>query len=96
MLKKLKLKIFDKKEIFILITLLIITATITTYYNYDQNKTRKNFNNLINNIYLKKTTKHFLDKLEPKFKKIRHQISEGETFDIILNQYLLIKRKYKI
>tara|TARA_B100000900_G_scaffold127368_1_gene107582 strand:+ start:163 stop:1452 length:1290 start_codon:yes stop_codon:yes gene_type:complete len=93
MLKKLKHKISDKKEIFILIILLIVTATITTYYNYDQKKTRKNFNNLINNIYLKKTTKHFLDKLEPKFKKIRHQISEGETFDIILNQYLVDKKE---
>ena len=93
MLKKLKHKISDKKEIFILIILLIITATITTYYNYDQKKTRKNFNNLINNIYLKKTTKHFLDKLEPKFKKIRHQISEGETFDMILNQYLVDKKE---
>jgi len=93
MFKKLKHKISDKKEIFILITLLIITATTTTYYNYDQKKTRNNFNNLINNIYLKKTTKHFLDKLEPKFKKIRHQISEGETFDIILNQYLVDKKE---
>ena len=93
MLKKLKHKISDKKEIFILIILLIITATITTYYNYDQKKTRNNFNNLINNIYLKKTAKHFLDKLEPKFKKIRHQISEGETFDIILSQYLVDKKE---
>tara|TARA_B100001057_G_scaffold480919_1_gene554335 strand:- start:208 stop:1497 length:1290 start_codon:yes stop_codon:yes gene_type:complete len=93
MFKKLKHKISDKKEVFILITLLIMTATITTYYNYDQTKTRNNFNNLINNIYLKKTAKHFLDKLEPKFKKIRHQISEGETFDIILNQYLVDKKE---
>ena len=93
MLKKFKLKISDKKEIFILIVLLIITATITTYYNYDQKKTRNNFNNLINNIYLKKTTKHLLDKLEPRFKKIRHQISEGETFDMILNQYLVDKKE---
>mgnify|MGYP001490404396 CR=1 FL=1 len=93
MLKNLKLKISDKKEIFILIVLLIITATITTYYNYDQKKTRNNFNNLINNIYLKKTTKHLLDKLEPKFKKIRHQISEGETFDMILNQYRIDKKE---
>ena len=93
MFKKLKNKISDKKEIFILITLLVITAIITTYYNYDQTKTRNNFNNLINNIYLKKTAKHFLDKLEPKFKKIRHQISEGETFDTILNQYLVDKKE---
>ena len=95
MLKKLKHKISNKKEIFLLITLLIITAVITTYYNYDQKKTKNNFNNLINNIYLKKTTKHFLNKLEPKFKKIRHQISEGETFDIILNQYLVDKKEIK-
>ena len=34
-----------------------------------------------------------LNNLEPKFKKIRHQISEGETFDNILSQYLINKNE---
>ena len=95
MLKKLKYKINNKKESFLIIILLFVTAIITSYFNYHQNKTKNNFNNLINNIYLKKTTNHFLNKLEPKFKKIRHQISEGETFDNILEQYLIDKNEIK-
>src|SRR5210317_1755448 len=78
MLKKLRLNFKVKKEVLFLIALLFLTIIFT-----------KNYNNLVNNLYFKKTSKHFLDKLEPKFKKIRHQIKEGETFDIILNQYLV-------
>src|SRR5210317_307278 len=89
MLKKLRLNFKIKKEILVLISLLFLTVIFTTHYNQKKNQIKKNYNNLINNLYFKKTSKHFLDKLEPKFKKIRHQIKEGETFDIILNQYLL-------
>ena len=89
MLKKLRLNFKIKKEVLVLIALLFLTVIFTTHYNQKQNQIKKNYNNLINNLYFKKTSKHFLDKLEPKFKKIRHQIKEGETFDIILNQYLI-------
>jgi hypothetical protein len=89
MLKKLGLNFKVKKEVLFLIALLFLTVIFTTNYNQKQNQIKKNYNNLINNLYFKKTSKHFLDKLEPKFKKIRHQIKEGETFDIILNQYLV-------
>ena len=89
MLKKLRRNFKVKKEVLVLVSLLILTVIFTTHYNQKQNQIKKNYNNLINNLYFKKTSKHFLDKLEPKFKKIRHQIKEGETFDIILNQYLI-------
>src|SRR6056300_517351 len=89
MLKKLRLNFKIKKEVLVLISLLFLTVIFTTHYNQKQNQIKKNYNNLINNLYFKKTSKHFLDKLEPKFKKIRHLIKEGETFDIILNQYLV-------
>jgi murein DD-endopeptidase MepM/ murein hydrolase activator NlpD len=89
MLKKLRPNFKINKEVSALTALVILTIIFTTHYNQKQNQIKKNYNNLINNIYFKKTSKHFLDKLEPKFKKIRHQIKEGETFDIILNQYLI-------
>jgi hypothetical protein len=89
MLKKLRLNFKIKNEVLVLISLLILTVIFTAHYNQKQNQIKKNYNNLINNLYFKKTSKHFLDKLEPKFKKIRHQIKKGETFDIILNQYLI-------
>ena len=86
MLKKFIPKIKNKKETLALIFLVLLTVTFTSYFNYTQKKIKNNYNDLINNIYFKKTSKHFLNKLEPKFKKIRHQIVEGETFDDILNQ----------
>jgi len=93
MLKKFIPKIKNKKETLALIFLVLLTVTFTSYFNYTQKKIKNNYNDLINNIYFKKTSKHFLNKLEPKFKKIRHQIVEGETFDDILNQYFIDKKE---
>ena len=93
MLKKFTPKIKNKKETLTLISLVILTIIFTTYFNFTQKKTKNNYNDLINNVYFKKTSKHFLDKLEPKFKKIRHQIVEGETFDDILDQYFVDKKE---
>ena len=93
MFNKIKIKIKNKNEIFALIFLILVTIIFTSYFNFSQKKIRDNYNNIINNIYFKKTTNHFLGKLEPKFKKIRHQIAEGETFDNILNQYQIDKNE---
>ena len=91
MLNKIKIKIKNKNEIFALVLLLIITIVSTTYYNYTKTKIKNNYKNIINNIYFKKTINHLFDNFEPKFKKVRHQIEPGETFDKILNKYSIKK-----
>ncbi len=93
MFNKIKIKIKNKNEIIALASLIILTIIFTSYYNYTKKKITDNYNEIINNIYFKKTANHFLDKLEPKFKKIRHQIVEGETFDNILDQYQIDKKE---
>ena len=93
MLIKIKNKIKNKSEIFFLIFLIFVTINLNVYYNYTKKKINNNYNEIINNIYFKKTANHFLSILEPKFKKIRHQISVGETFDNILNQYSIDKKE---
>ncbi len=100
MLSKFKLKIKIKNEVIALGVLLIITIIFTTYYNFTKKKTYDNYKDIINNIYFKKTVNHFLNKLEPRFKKITHEIKMGETFNNILEQYhiddeeiLVIKEK---
>ncbi len=95
MFNKFKFKIKNKYEILALTFLIFVTVSFTTYYNFSQKKIQNNFSETINNIYFKKTVSHFLNKLEPKFKKIRHQIIEGETFDSILNQYLIDKNEIR-
>ena len=101
MLSKFKLKIKIKNEVIALGVLLIITIIFTTYYNFTKKKTYDNYKDIINNIYFKKTVNHFLNKLEPRFKKITHEIKMGETFNNILEQYniddeeiLVIKKNF--
>ncbi len=87
MLNKFKIKLKNKNEIFALCFLLLITIISTSYYNYTKTKISNNYKEIINNIYFKKTVNHFFNNLEPKFKKIRHIIKDGETFDNILKEY---------
>ncbi len=93
MFKKIKIKIKNKNEIIALTFLIILTVTVTNYFNYTQKKIKDNYNEIINNIYFKKTADYFLNRLEPKFKKIRHPIVEGETFDSIFNIYQIDKKE---
>ena len=91
MLNKIKLKIKNNTEIIALGLLVIITVISTSYYNFIKKKVYTNYKTTINNIYLKKTINHIFDNLEPKFKKINHKISSGDTFDNILEQYFVSK-----
>ena len=90
-LNKIKSKIKKNTEIFALSLLIIITITFTTYYNYSKKKIYNNYVNTLNNVYLKKTVTHIFDNLEPKYKKIEHHISKGETFNNILESYSVKK-----
>ena len=87
MLNKIFTKIKKNTEIFALSLLVIITIISTTYYNFNKNRLYNNYKNIINNVYLKKTVNNLFDNLEPKFKKVNHEIKPGETFDIILKNY---------
>jgi murein DD-endopeptidase MepM/ murein hydrolase activator NlpD len=91
MFAKFKINYKNKNEILALSLLLIVTIASTTYYNFTKKKITNNYKNIINNIYFKKTVSHFFNNLEPKFKKVTHQIKVGETFDNILNEYSINK-----
>ena len=87
MIKNLKNKLKKNPEIFSLTILIIIASLSTSYFNYKKNLNNKTYNNFIDNIYLKKTLKHVVENLDPKYKKIKHKIKSGETFDKILENY---------
>ena len=91
MLKKIKLEVKKNLEIFALFLLIVITITFTSYYNYNKKKVFINYSNLLDNIYFKKSFNQILNSLEPRFKKIEHEIGVGETFDKILEEYSVEK-----
>ena len=87
MITKIKSIIKKNTEIFALSLLVIITIISTNYYNYNKNKILNEYKNLINNIYVKKSVDNLFDNLEPKFKKIIHKVSPGESLANILKQH---------
>ena len=91
MLKILKNKIRKNIQIFGLIFLIAITVVSTSYFNFKKNNNIQAYNNFIDNVYFKKTLSHLVDNLEPKYKKIKHKIKSGETFDKILESYSIEK-----
>ena len=93
MLNKLKIQLKKKTEIFALSFLILVTIVSTSYFNFNKKKIHQNFKNTLNNIYLQKTVDHFLTNLEPKFKKIEHNISSGETFNDILEIYSINQKE---
>ena len=91
MLKNFKNKIKKNVEIFGLVILILIVAITTSYYNYKKKLNFQIYDNFINNVYLKKTLTHIVENLDPKYKKIKHKINAGETFDKILENYSIEK-----
>ncbi len=91
MLKILKNKIRKNIQIFGLIFLIALTIVSTSYFNFKKKNNVQAHNNFIDNVYFKKTLSHLVDNLEPKYKKIKHKIKSGETFDKILESYSIEK-----
>ncbi len=84
-------KLKKNTEIFGLVILIFITAVSTSYFNYKKNLDEKTYISFVDNVYFKKTLSHIFNNLEPKYKKIKHKIKSGETFDKILENYSIEK-----
>ena len=93
MLKNLKFRIKRNFEIFLLVFLILTTAISTSLYNSKKKLNDETYVDFVDNLYLKKTLKHIIANLEPKYKKVKHQIKSGETFDKILNEYSIEKKE---
>ncbi len=93
MLKTIKNKIIKNYQLFSLIILILLVAFSTNYYEHKKNNGIQTYNNFIGNIYFRKTLNEIVNNLEPKYKKIKHKINSGETFDKILENYSVEKKE---
>ena len=93
MIKNLKYKLKKNFEIGSLILLILITVISTTFFNYNKNNEKQTYAEFIDNVYFNKSLKHIIDGLEPKFKKVKHKVKSGETFNKILENYSIEKKE---
>ena len=91
MLKKFKSSLLNNLKIFGLILLIIFTIVVATLSNHQKKLSKSQNNNIVDNIYFKKTLNEIVNNLEPRYKKYNHKIKSGETFDKILNNYSINK-----
>ena len=80
-------------KIFVLFSLIISATFFISYFNYKKEIDNKTYISFIDNIYFKKTLKSVIKNLEPKFKRVKHKIQSGETFDKVLNNYYVDKKE---
>ena len=92
MFKKIKIK----NEIFALGFLILVTIISTSYYNHTKSKIIKNYKDVLHNVYFKKSLNNFFNNLEPRFKKVTHIISEGETLSNVLKNYSINKEEIQL
>ena len=93
MLKKFKSSLLNNLKIFGLILLIIFTIIVATLSNHQKKLSKNQHNNIVDNIYFKKTLNEIVNNLEPRYKKYNHKIKSGETFDKILNSYSINKEE---
>jgi murein DD-endopeptidase MepM/ murein hydrolase activator NlpD len=86
-LKKAKKIVHKNLEISFLFLLVLLTIMFTTFYNDNKRQINENYKDVVNNIYFQKTINHIFNNLTPRYNSINHKISNGETFDKILNSY---------
>ena len=93
MLKKIKSSLLNNLKIFGLILLIIFTIIVATLSNHQKKISKSQNNNIVDNIYFKKTLNEIVNNLEPRYKKYNHKIKSGETFDKILDSYSINKNE---
>ena len=82
-------------EIFLLISLLIITVFITQFYNFNTKKIERDYLQIIRNSYFKKTVNYFFTNLKPKFENVEYKIKTGDNLVNILNNLSVNEKEIK-
>ena len=94
-LNKIQKIIVKNIEFFILFTLIIFAISSTQIYNFNKERTIRNFIILSDNIYFQKNLGHFIDSLKPKYQAIEHVVLSGESFNSILRNYNISEKEIK-
>ena len=76
-------KISKNLEFIFVLILIIISIAITFIYNSSKNYSEKQYIDLLNNLYFKKTASNFFNDLSPKYQKIEHTVQKNESLNSI-------------
>ena len=80
----------------LLITIIALTILSTSYLSILKKNQEESLLNILENTFLKKTTLHLVNKLNPRFTHVNFKVSKGDTFEKILNRIKIDKSEKRI
>jgi len=86
----------NKPYQFVLVIILSITIIILNYYSNAKNNQQQSILNSLDNIYLNKSLNFLIDNLNPRYEIIKLKITEGDTFEKILDKTNIPSNEKKI
>ena len=86
----------NKPYQFVLVIILTITIIILNYYSVAKNNQKQSILNSLDNIYLNKSLNFLMDNLNPRYEIIKLKITEGDTFEKILEKTKIPSNEKKL
>jgi len=86
----------NKPYQFVLAIILTISVLILNYYSTAKKNQEQNILDSLNNIYLNKSLNFLIDNLNPRYETIKLKITEGDTFEKILEKTKISSNEKKI
>ena len=78
----------------IFLSFFVITSIISvTLYNHTREKVHLEYQNLLTNIYFKKSINKLIASTKPRYSNIKHVVEGGETLNSILSKYSIPKKE---
>ena len=82
-----QIKIQKNLELFFVLLLILITIAITQIYNASREISKREYINLINNLYFQKTVNSIFENFESRFLNINHKVTKNQTLTNIFKIY---------
>ena len=91
-----QIKIQKNLELFFVLLLILITIAITQIYNASREISKKEYINLINNLYFQKTINSIFENFESRFLNINHKVSKNQTLSSIFKIYKIPNKEINL
>ena len=91
-----QIKIQKNLELFFVLLLILISIAITQIYNASREISKKEYINLINNLYFQKTVNNIFGNFESRFSNVSHKVAKNETLSSIFNKYKISSKEINL
>ena len=91
-----QIKIQKNLELFFVLLLILITIAITQIYNASREISKREYINLINNLYFQKTVNSIFENFESRFLNINHKVTKNQTLTNIFKIYKIPNKEINL